>query len=165
MFEVASRVALKTMMMAASGLALAACASQGTGPSPMTPAMTPDIPPTVKPQEIAGRWGLAAFHKPEDRARTEAAARNGCKQPYVIGLGQNGGVVMHMPDTAQPQELRVRGAPGNRTLIGPSDGEPGGIQDREITSFDGRVMTIRFLDPEVAGRYGTQVYVRCAPRA
>jgi hypothetical protein len=26
-------------------------------------------------------------------------------------------------------------------------------------------MTVRFLDPEVSGRYGTQVYVRCAPRA
>ena len=39
------------------------------------------------------------------------------------------------------------------------------MQDREITSFDGRTMTVRFLDPEVSGRYGTQVYVRCAPRA
>jgi hypothetical protein len=27
------------------------------------------------------------------------------------------------------------------------------------------VMTVRFLDPEVSGRYGTQIYVRCAPRA
>ncbi len=150
--------------LALCGLLLAACASQGPNPTPMTPAVAPEIPPAVKPQEIAGRWGLAAFHKPDDRTRTEAAARNGCKQPYVIGLGTSGGVVMHMPDTAQPQELRVKGAPGNKTFIGP-EGEPGGIQDREITSFDGRVMTMRFLDPEVVGRYGTQVYVRCAPRA
>jgi hypothetical protein len=24
---------------------------------------------------------------------------------------------------------------------------------------------MRFVDPEVAGRYGTSVYVRCGPRA
>lgn len=164
MVPVASAVSAKFTALAILGLMLAACASQGPGPTTMAPAVTPDIPPAVKPQEIAGRWGLAAFHKPDDRPRTEAAARNGCKQPYVIGLGSSGGVIMHMPDTAQPQELRVKGAAGNKTFIGP-EGEPGAIQDREITSFDGRVMTIRFLDPEVAGRYGTQVYVRCAPRA
>ncbi len=164
MSPVASTFSLKPIGVLVSGLLLAACASQGTGPTAMAPAVAPEIPPTVKPQEIAGRWGLAAFHKPDDRPRTEAAARNGCKQPYVIGLGSNGGVIMHMPDTAQPQELRVKGAPGNKTFIGPA-GEPGGIQDREITSFDGRVMTVRFIDPEVSGRYGTQVYVRCAPRA
>lgn len=164
MLRVASAFPLKSAFVAVCGLLVAACASQGPNPTTMTPMTGPDIPPAVKPQEIAGRWGLAAFHKPEDRPRTEAAARNGCKQPYVIGLGGNGGVIMHMPDTAQPQELKVKGAPGNKTFIGP-EGEPGGIQDREITSFDGRVMTIRFLDPEVAGRYGTQVYVRCAPRA
>ena len=28
-------------------------------------------------------------------------------------------------------------------------------------SFDGRVLVTRFTDPEVAGRYGTSVYVRC----
>ena len=36
-------------------------------------------------------------------------------------------------------------------------------QDREIISFDGRTMVLRWMDPEVAGRYGTGVYVRCAP--
>ncbi len=164
MLPVASAFSLKSVTVVVSGLLLAACASQGPSPSTMAPVAAPEIPPAVKPQEIAGRWGLAAFHKPDDRTRTEAAARNGCRQPYVIGLGSSGGVIMHMPDTAQPQELRVKGAAGNKTFIGP-EGEPGGIQDREITSFDGRVMTIRFLDPEVAGRYGTQVYVRCAPRA
>lgn len=165
MSSIASALSGKPIALVLGGVLLASCASQGTGPSAtMTPSAVPEIPPAVKPQEIAGRWGLAAFHKPEDRARTETAARNGCKQPYVIGLGSSGGVIMHMPDTAQPQELRVKGAAGNKTFIGP-EGEPGGVQDREITSFDGRVMTIRFLDPEVAGRYGTQVYVRCAPRA
>ena len=30
-------------------------------------------------------------------------------------------------------------------------------------SFDGRTMVLRWIDPEVGGRYGTGVYVRCAP--
>ena len=83
----------------------------------------PEIPPAIKPQEITGRWGLAAFHNPQDLKRTEAAARNGCKQPYNIAMGPTGGVIMHMPDKAQPEELRLKGGPGNKTFIGPP-GEP-----------------------------------------
>jgi len=165
MVKATSIFAARPALMVAAGLLLAACAGQLDSPPVMAPAPPPEIPPAIRPAEIAGRWGLAAFHKPEDQTRTENAARNGCRQPYVIGLGGNGGVIMHMPDTAEPQELRVRGGPGNKTFIGPADSEAGGIQDREIVSFDGRVMTMRFLDPEVAGRYGTQVFVRCAPRA
>jgi hypothetical protein len=58
--------------------------------------------------------------------------------------------------------LRLKGAPGGKTYIGP-EGEPGGIQDREVVSFDGRVLQLRWIDPEVQGRYGTMVYVRCGP--
>jgi hypothetical protein len=146
-------------------LAVAACASQGTQQTALAPTAAPDIPPAIKPQEITGRWGLAAFHNQSDLKRTETAARNGCKQPYNIGMGPTGGVIMHMPDKAQPEELRLKGGPGNKTFIGPPGEPAGGTQDREITSFDGRVMTVRFLDPEVSSRYGTQIYVRCAPRA
>jgi hypothetical protein len=32
-------------------------------------------------------------------------------------------------------------------------------------SFDGRVLVLRWVDEEVAGRYGVGVFVRCAPRA
>ena len=149
-----------------AGLAVAGCASQGPTEPPMSPVATaPDLPPAIKPQEITGRWGLAAFHNANDLKRTEVAARNGCKQPYNIGMGPTGGVVMHMPDKAQPEELRMKGGPGNKTYIGPSGEPAGGTQDREVTSFDGRTMTVRFIDPEVSSRYGTQIYVRCAPRA
>ena len=147
-------------------LAAAGCASTGTQDATLTPGVGgPEIPPAIKPQEITGRWGLAAFHNPQDLKRTEAAARNGCKQAYNIAMGPTGGVIMHMPDKAQPEELRLKGGPGNKTFIGPPGEPAGGQQDREITSFDGRTMTVRFLDPEVSGRYGTQIYVRCAPRA
>ena len=53
---------------------------------------------------------------------------------------------------ARRQDLyRARGEP------------PGSIQDREVVIFDGRVLILRWMDPEVQGRYGTMVYVRCPP--
>ena len=90
------------------------------------------------------------------------AAANQCKQPYVITLGPNGGVMMHLADQAKPEELRLKGAPGGKTYIGP-EGGPGGAQDREVISFDGRVLILRWVDSEVQGRYGSMVYVRCPP--
>ena len=30
-----------------------------------------------------------------------------------------------------------------------------------MVSFDGRVLILRWMDPEVQSRYGTMVYVRC----
>ncbi len=147
-----------------AALLLSACASQLSPMSTPEPAVAPEIPPAIKAQEIVGRWGFAAYHKPDDRARTEVAARNQCKQPVNIGPGPSGGVMMYLADSDKLEELRLKGAPGNKTFVGPA-GEAGGMQDREITSFDGRVMIMRFVDPEVSGRYGTSVYVRCAPRA
>jgi hypothetical protein len=128
------------------------------------PAPGPEMPATIRPDEIVGRWGLASFQNPNDRARTEAAARAQCKQPYVIGAGATGGVIMHLADQATPQELRLKGSPSGKNYIGPP-GPAGGEQDREIVSFDGRVLITRFVDKDAATRYGNMVYVRCAPRA
>jgi len=134
-----------------------------TSPTPEPPpaAPVPSLPPAFPPQDIVGRWGLAAYHKEEDRARIEAAAAGQCKQPYVITLGPTGGVMMHLADEATPQELRLKGAPGGKTYIGPKDEPPASSDDREVVSFDGRILILRWLDPEVQGRYGTMVYVRC----
>ena len=128
------------------------------------PAPVPEMPATIRPDEIVGKWGLASFQNPNDRARTEAAARAQCKQPYVIGAGTSGGVIMHLADQATPQELRLKGSPSGKNYIGPP-GPAGGEQDREIVSFDGRVLITRFIDKDAATRYGNMVYVRCAPRA
>jgi hypothetical protein len=128
------------------------------------PGVAPEMPATIRADEIVGRWGLASFQNPADRARTEAAARGQCKQPYVIGAGSSGGVMMHLADQATPQELRLKGSPSGKNYIGPP-GPAGGDQDREIVSFDGRVMVTRFIDKDAAVRYGNMVYVRCAPRA
>jgi len=123
-----------------------------------------EMPASIRPDEIVGRWGLASYQNPADRARTEAAARGQCKQPYVIGAGSSGGVMMHLADEATPQELRLKGSPSGKNYIGPP-GPAGGEKDREIVSFDGRVLVTRFIDKDAATRYGNMVYVRCAPRA
>ena len=128
------------------------------------PGVAPEMPATIRSDEIVGRWGLASFQNPNDRARTEAAARGQCKQPYVISAGTSGGVVMHLADQATPQELRLKGSPSGKNYIGPA-GPAGGEQDREIVSFDGRVLVTRFIEKDAAVRYGNMVYVRCAPRA
>jgi hypothetical protein len=152
---------------------LAGCGSMSLGnfglgggptPPPQDAGPGPDMPGTIRSDELVGRWGLASFHKPEDQKRTEAAARNQCKQPYVINSGPTGGVIMHLADEAQPTELRIKGSPGGKNFIGPPGPTPG-EKDREIMSFDGRVLVTRFIDPDAAARYGTMVYVRCGPKA
>jgi hypothetical protein len=128
------------------------------------PGVAPEMPATIRADEIAGRWGLASYQDPKDRPRTEAMARSQCKQPYVITAGSSGGVIMHLADQATPQELRLKGSPSGKNYIGPAGPTPG-EQDREIVSFDGRVMITRFVDKDAGTRYGNMVYVRCAPRA
>ena len=133
-------------------------------PAAPEPGVAPEMPATIRGDEIVGRWGLASFQNPNDRPRTEAAARAQCKQPYVIGAGSSGGVIMHLADQATPQELRLKGSPSGKNYIGPP-GPAGAEQDREIVSFDGRVLITRFIDKDAGLRYGNMVYVRCAPRA
>ncbi len=167
-----TRPSLPTVMvLALLTLALAGCAGSMSNPfggsspepQPLEPAVVPTLPSSFPPQDIVGRWGLAAYHKDEDRARTEVAASNQCRQPYIITLGPTGGVMMHLADQSTPTELRLKGAPGNRNYIGPAGDPPGSQQDREVVGFDGRVLALRYIDSEVHGRYGTMVYVRCGP--
>jgi len=112
--------------------------------------------------QLVGRWGYGAYHDETDRARTEAVASGQCGQPMLIDRGPNGGVMMYLADSAQLQELNLKGSPSGENYIGPP-GPAGGVQDREIVSFDGRTMVLRWMNPDVATRYGTGVYVRCAP--
>src|SRR5882757_2690945 len=137
--------------------------SSSSAPAP-EPGVAPEMPATIRSDEIVGRWGLASYQNPNDRPRTEAAARGQCKQPYVISAGATGGVVMHLADEATPQELRLKGSPSGKNYIGPPGPVPG-EKDREIVSFDGRILVTRFVDKDAAVRYGNMVYVRCAPKA
>jgi hypothetical protein len=164
-FRSASYRRLAFAIAAAGALALSACTSNTPAPQE-TAAPTvqeqPAIPSKYRPEEVVGRWGYGAFHKDEDLARTTAAARGQCGQPVEITRGPNGGVMMYLADSAQLQELQLKGSASGKNYIGPP-GDAGGAQDREIVSFDGRTMVLKWMDPEVAGRYGTGVYVRCAP--
>jgi hypothetical protein len=126
------------------------------------PQTAPSLPSSYKPEELVGRWGYGAYHNDADLARTAAAARAQCGQPVLLNRGPNGGVMMYLADSAELQELQLKGSASGKNFIGPP-GDAGGPQDREIVSFDGRTMVLRWIDPEIAGRYGTGVYVRCAP--
>ena len=148
------------MILASLALAVAGCATGG-GPEP-APAPGPSLPPAFQPQDIVGRWGLGTYLKDEDRARTESAAASQCKQPYLIALGPTGGVMMHVGAQEKMEELRITGGPGGKTYIGP-DGEAGGWLDREVVSYDGRTMVLRWADPKVRDTYGATIYVRCPP--
>jgi hypothetical protein len=167
-----ARTGANLAVVAALTLCLGACSSfslPGLGGSsasvaPNEPGVGPEVPATIRADELVGKWGLASYQNPNDRARTEKQAQAQCKQPYVIGAGTSGGVVMHLADQATPQELRVKGSQSGKNYIGPP-GPPPGEQDREIISFDGRVLITRFVDKDAGTRYGNMVYVRCAPRA
>ena len=131
---------------------------------PATPA-APDLPSKYSPEEFVGRWGFASYQRDTDRVRTETAARLQCKQPYAIDRGPNGGIMLNLADQRDKTEQKLKGGPGGKNYIGPSGDEAGGVQDREILSFDGRVLVSRYVDPDAAKRYGNMVYVRCGPRA
>lgn len=161
----ASRLPCAWSLAGLAALALASCTSntppleQTAAPAQMT---EPAIPSKYRPEEVVGRWGYGAFHNEGDFNRTAAAARGQCGQPVEITRGPNGGVMMYLADSAQLQELQLKGSTSGKNYIGPP-GNAAGPQDREFVSFDGRTMVLRWIDPEVAGRYGTGVYVRCAP--
>ena len=145
---------------------LAGCSSSGTITNPFAPrAAAPPpppliVPPSVHAEEIVGRWGLAAYHREQDRLRTEAAARVRCSNPYPIDASATGGVVMYGHDNSQKQEMILKGSPEGKTYVGPGTGLVP-AEDREIVSFDGRVMILKWVDPEVDSRYGNMVLVRC----
>ena len=159
----------------AAGLLLSGCSSFnfsmpsfGNSSSSETPpppsGATGALPSKYASEEFVGRWGFTSYQKEADRARTINTARGLCRSPYVIAKGPGGGVMMHLADERQPSELRLKGSADGKNYIGP-DGDAAQPQDREIVSFDGRVLVTRYVDPDAAKRYGNMVYVRCTPRA
>ena len=71
---------LRCAGLAVAAVSLAACTTRSPQVETTPAALpAPEIPAKVRPSEIVGRWGYAAYHKPEDRARTEANARGQCR--------------------------------------------------------------------------------------
>ena len=153
------RPALNLSIAAAFAAVLGGCAGSQQA-AVQEPGVAPEMPATVRADQIVGRWGVASYQDPKDRTRVEAAAKAQCKLPYVITAGASGGVVMHLADEAAPQDLRLKGSPGGKNYIGPP-GPAGGEKDREVVSVDSRLLITRFVDPDAAKRYGNMVYVRC----
>ena len=80
------------LTLALLALALGACSTTSPfGPrheeAPPQPAVLPTLPPAFPPQDLVGRWGLAAYHKDEDRPRIEAAAAQQCAQSLSSSAG------------------------------------------------------------------------------
>jgi hypothetical protein len=150
---------------AIAAAALSACATAVTTPEPVAPAVASAPPaPGIASQDLVGRWGFAAYHREADRGRTVTMARGQCGNPYDIARGPGGGVLMHTADAKERVELVTKGGSDGKRYLGPP-GPAGDPEDREFVSFDGRTMTLRWINPEIAGRYGTSVYVRCGARA
>jgi hypothetical protein len=159
------RTLLPAVVLLAGLPMLAGCSSFGSNPfttavAAPPPAPPPVVPPSVRAEEIVGRWGLASYHRDQDRVRTEVAAKSQCSQPYKIEASSSGGVMMLGHDNPQVQEMNLKGSVQGKTYVGPGS-DPAGVDDREVMSFDGRVLILRWVDPEVAGRYGNMVLVRC----
>ena len=78
----------------------------------------PSLPSTISADSLVGKWGVAAYHRDSDRPRTEGEARRQCSNPYVIKKGPNGGLMMHLADESQPQELVLKGSASGVTYLG-----------------------------------------------
>ena len=118
------------------------------------------LPASIQADALVGTWGLAAYHRDSDRPRTEAEAKRQCNNPYVIKKGPNGGVIMHLADVPEPQELVLKGGPGGTNFLGPA-GPPGLPEDREVFAVSPNSFSVKWVSPENSTRYGMMIYVRC----
>jgi hypothetical protein len=145
--------------IALAGL-LAAC---GGGGAPEPASLGGTYPPAFPTETLIGSWGVASYREDKDRERVEAIARDQCKQPYVITKGPSDGVMMHAADDPVAKELKLKGSADGMTYLG-FEAPPGHWQDRLIVSYapDFSVITMQFVNPEIATRYGTFIYVRCS---
>ena len=142
--------------LALAGLVAAFVAGCGETPPPVPTIAAP----AVSADQLVGKWGLASYHKDEDRTRTIKEATAQCNKPYVINKGPNGGLMMYLADSKELSELSLKGGPSGQTYLGPP-GDAGTADDRIVTNVDANSFTTIWVDPDNASRYGTMVYERC----
>ncbi len=73
-----------TLGLLAGALFLAGCATE---PPPPPPPAIPQYTSPIPASALVGRYGLAAYHRPEDAVRTENQAKAQCSNPYIITAG------------------------------------------------------------------------------
>lgn len=146
--------------LGAAVLALAALSACTT----LTPDPKPEDTPAAIEIDIAtlpGDYGLASYHQDEDSERTLEQAKIACRNPYTIGAGANGGVMMHAVGASEASEVFLKTDNQGRRFLGPK-GPAGIAQDRYIVSYEDSVLVMRWMDPRARTVYGTLIYVPCA---
>jgi hypothetical protein len=56
----------------------------------------------------------------------------------------------------------LKGSVEGKTYIGPGP-SPAGADGRQVVSFNGQVLVLKWVEPEIPGRYGIMVLARCGP--
>ena len=154
--------ACKGAVVAILLIGLTGCmAGGGGGPAAPAVAVTPQV--AVTAADLVGNWGLASYRQEADRERTEKQAKASCSNPYKIGAGSNGGVLMHLADQKEETEIYLKTASDGRVFLGPKG--PAGVgKDSQVDSFNNGVLVTKFVDPNAASRYGIMIYVRCGTK-
>src|SRR5258708_30301175 len=78
-----------TIFLGACGSMSLPSLSSNTAPEATEPGVAPEMPASIRADEIVGRLGLASFQNPAHRARTEKLAQVQCTPPYAFGTGQS----------------------------------------------------------------------------
>lgn len=144
------------MLPLAAAVVLGACTT--LTPDPKSEETTPPI--QIDMATLPGDYGLASYHQDEDRDRTLEQAKIACNNPYTIGAGPGGGVMMHALGQSVPSEIFLKTDSKGLTYLGPK-GPAGTAQDRHVVSYEGGVLALRWMDPRARTVYGTMVYVPC----
>ncbi len=153
----ARRWAIGVTLIVVSGLG--ACVSSQDERAPVVAASAAAVP-ALPPDRLVGKWGIASYRDEKDRKRVEAQARAQCRLPYTIAKGPTDGVMIHFADDPKLYELKLKSSRDGRTYLG-FEAPPGDWQDREVLELTDTTLVMRFVDPEIDGRYGTLVYARC----
>lgn len=143
-----------------AGLAVAMLSACTT----LTPDAKPeDTAPTIEIDiaTLPGDYGLASYHQDEDSERTLDQAKIACRNPYTIGAGPTGGVMMHAVGARETSEVFLKTDSQGRKFLGPK-GPAGIAQDRYIVSYEDSVLVMRWMEPRARTVYGTLIYVPCA---
>ena len=84
-----ARTVARLSIVSALAISLGACGSMSLGnfgfggssePAPAAePGVEPEMPATVRSEELVGKWGLASYQNPADRPRTEIG-RASCRE-------------------------------------------------------------------------------------